>query len=920
MMSGVRSLEAARRATVRICDEAGTHKGQGLMLPLDGEGIVILTCHHVVAPLTERDLYVAIPQPSGQLGRPVRATYDPQRSRPATDAVVLRIAEPSPLERPLLHAINLRTYRGWLPDPAICLGHWQTDSFDARVASTTKLDIPVETPGPWPDPPSRYRLPLAFRLADPTDARPGISGSVACYQNGVLGLVHFSRSAGPDQQREAYLVPLSVWTEGWSTLTNLIEPLVDQQVAAGLSEFLSALRNFSRSAYKVLELKFPKGITLEEVYVPLEATHAPQHAEMNSGTFFLSDAIRSAFGDGSRQILIEGPAGSGKSTLLRQIARHAWDNPDSVGLDRRYLALPIRLRSFAQSDGVEREVRIRRAMDQALDIEITGSRLPPGFYDTWPKQLDVPWLFLLDGLDEVPESSREDVGTWLQTLADEGVPLLVTTRPIASLPREFQERVIQERFKRYSVQPFSSEQQKQLSEKWLGVRAGDFQAAFAHFAGGELGGTPLLLTIAAIIYYRLPGKLPTSRSSLYREFFKDTWEELLKHIDRDEIRDEIGLELLDLRWLVPMCLKHIALNMTERNKQESALDFEDDIESLENSIATLLKGKLKVASEAAISRAKALFEFLRVRSGIFWTSAHEFEWLHPTFREFLAAEAIYDKLKNRRLHERGLNEVLRRFSDVSWRQVVLFLIAILSEDRLVIRELRFLKDLDHPFGLAFVGVAISEGANVDMPFTEEAIQNLCDVIRANAKGWFLERALTEKFTEASQLLSALLPFMGVPELSQHANKLKQDLVQFAYDFGRRSPSAVHDLAMLRAFDALNQIASDPEAPFLVRATAAQQLYSSGRFEESHRTFNELVNEAPFYPNDWGDLVDILAKLGDVEFFGALADQGVLAGPYFGDLVDRLREVNPDAIQALARIIVNKDLAGRVRAPSVQEVS
>ncbi len=200
------------------------------MLALDGEGTVVLTCHHVVARLTEESLHIAVRQPSGELGPPVAARYDPQRSRPAMDAVVLRVDASGPAERPLLHALNPQKYAGTLPDPADCLSYWQTESFNAHVASATRLDIAVETPGSWPDPPSRYQLPQVFRLADPSDARPGISGSVVLYDNAVLGLAHFSRPAGPDQQREVYLVPLGVWAEGWPALAALIEPLIDPRL------------------------------------------------------------------------------------------------------------------------------------------------------------------------------------------------------------------------------------------------------------------------------------------------------------------------------------------------------------------------------------------------------------------------------------------------------------------------------------------------------------------------------------------------------------------------------------------------------------------------------------------------------------------------------------------------------------------
>lgn len=227
MASGVRSLDAARNATVRICDQDGIHFGQGLMLSLNNEPTAILTCHHVVAHLTQDNLHVALPEPSGQLGQPIRATYDTERSSPYMDAVVLRIERQGPPQRPLLHALNPKTYSGTLPDRATCLGHWKSQSFDARVASTTRLDVEVEDRGPWPNAPDHYRLPVVFRLADPSDARPGISGSVVLYDNGVLGLAHFSRPAGPDQEREVYLVPLSVWADHWPSLSFLIEPLID---------------------------------------------------------------------------------------------------------------------------------------------------------------------------------------------------------------------------------------------------------------------------------------------------------------------------------------------------------------------------------------------------------------------------------------------------------------------------------------------------------------------------------------------------------------------------------------------------------------------------------------------------------------------------------------------------------------------
>jgi tetratricopeptide (TPR) repeat protein len=46
----------------------------------------------------------------------------------------------------------------------------------------------------------------------------------------VLGLAHFGRQENEHSAREDYLVPVSVWAEGWPALEDLIVPLLDQQL------------------------------------------------------------------------------------------------------------------------------------------------------------------------------------------------------------------------------------------------------------------------------------------------------------------------------------------------------------------------------------------------------------------------------------------------------------------------------------------------------------------------------------------------------------------------------------------------------------------------------------------------------------------------------------------------------------------
>jgi hypothetical protein len=229
LIPGARGPQVVSRATARICDEDGNHKGQGLVLPM-GDGVVVLTCHHVIAGIVPGSIRIALPDEHGDLTAPLGATYDVSRSRPDRDAVVLQIPGASPPARPLLHALDPEAYEGTLPKPATGYTYMHPQNFNAQVANATQLSLQVKNPGAWPNPPQRYVIRNAFRLADPTDAREGVSGAVVAYEGGVLGLAHFARAAGREQQRELYLVPLSVWAEGWDELDALIEPLIDERL------------------------------------------------------------------------------------------------------------------------------------------------------------------------------------------------------------------------------------------------------------------------------------------------------------------------------------------------------------------------------------------------------------------------------------------------------------------------------------------------------------------------------------------------------------------------------------------------------------------------------------------------------------------------------------------------------------------
>jgi hypothetical protein len=271
MAGRVRSFSAARRATVRVSNQKGDHYGQGLLLDVEGNGAVVLTCHHVVALLPQDAVYVRLPEIDGQLGAPRRAYYDEVHSRPGADAVVLRLQGVRVREQPLLHRLDPLEYSGNLG--AIVLTHQRTTSFSATISASTAVDMGVPTPDARLPPGSRYVIPQAFRLANPTDARPGISGGVVVSNAGVLGLAQSARAASDTREAEVYLLPLSVWAEGWGDLSALIEEFVGDVTDPfdySLQDYLRALNIYSKDTpYLALyELLSGTKRTLGDVYIP----------------------------------------------------------------------------------------------------------------------------------------------------------------------------------------------------------------------------------------------------------------------------------------------------------------------------------------------------------------------------------------------------------------------------------------------------------------------------------------------------------------------------------------------------------------------------------------------------------------------------------------------------------------------------
>ena len=262
----------------------------------------------------------------------------------------------------------------------------------------------------------------------------------------------------------------------------------------------------------------------------------------------------------------------------------------------------------------------------------------------------------------------------------------------------------------YQIGALTGNQQRQLIANWVGNDTERFLESFNRLRIGLLSGTPLLLTIAAVVFHS--GKmLPSRRSLLYRRYV-DTWlKEALKHgLERElgQISPYIWEGLSFVAFLMstdPGCRAPVAL----RNELASFFHVQ------------LAKPRLEAAKMAAL-----FIEATSQRSGLFALSQQgNCTWLHATFHEFLTATALST-------HDDPWQFILHWRQD-HWRSVTTFLFDIWSETRDVSAEISRII-LDRNFDAqVFAAELISGGASVGTKVAQQLAFNIVTALVAELK-------------------------------------------------------------------------------------------------------------------------------------------------------------------------------------------
>ena len=439
-----------------------------------------------------------------------------------------------------------------------------------------------------------------------------------------------------------------------------------------VEDYLKAVAQFCRDLPYV---SLRSDVSLETVYVRERMRPEPQAApkartDETARTELAERETRArpmtviqALEQHPRMVVVGGP-GAGKSTLLRHLAQGVAEGTSDW---HPHLPILVSLRGLAKQR-VDVTTFLGKQVGAELNL-LLANPLPENFLIDWARQTDMPWLIALDGLDEiVDEGDRCDRIRELKKAAwPTGSRVLITARPGTAAGLD--------RFTIFELLPFEPEQVEEFAHNWFKpdeAKARAFLDSLQAARLADVARTPLLLTVAATVFEQSPEASPPRgfrRSRLYGEFVRIVLAEdaapnrAMKEQFRQQFGTDAGERLFDYRREV---LESIALALQEGREVRDAL-----VKCLQQIVG--LRDQ-----DAAGKADNVLKTLVQRRAGLVVQRGDRYEFIHPSFREYLAAAALVQACGSdlKKVWERTVS----RWREANWREVALFALGILSDE------------------------------------------------------------------------------------------------------------------------------------------------------------------------------------------------------------------------------------------------
>jgi hypothetical protein len=405
----------------------------------------------------------------------------------------------------------------------------------------------------------------------------------------------------------------------------------------------------------------------------------------------------------SHRLLIRGLAGSGKTTLLQWIAVRAATKSFEGQLAHWNGCVPfyIRLRHYSQT---------RLPKPEAF-IDYVASAIAGMMPEKWVYHVlrSGRAIVLVDGVDEVSASQREEVHTWLKDLVEtyKDARFIVTSRPHAIEAgwmnyEAFHDAMLQEMeladiflFIDHWHEAIKQDLLTDEEKKELGPLAEHLKERVKYTpALHNLATNPLLCAMLCALNRERRQQLPVNRLELYEACCSLLLERREKE-SRIDLSDYPPLNYSQKRRF----LEDLGYWMTEENLSEAKKSVVD---------ARLARKLANMPNIPPDTTGKAVRRLLVERSGIIREPVtDQVDFTHRTFQEFFAAQAA--------VSARDINQLVANAHNDQWQEVIILAAGLASSQALCEQLINGLikrgdKEKEYRYQLHLIAVACLETA------------------------------------------------------------------------------------------------------------------------------------------------------------------------------------------------------------------